>query len=64
MVVQGVPVIGSKFTEEDPVMVVARAAEVWVTKLHLDTGEKTLSEAIMTAKAVTGQVNPESMEFG
>ena len=57
MVVRGVPVIGSTFTTEDPVMVVARAADVWVTKLHLDTGEKPLSEAILTAKALTGQVN-------
>ena len=57
MVVRGVPVIGSTFTEEEPVMVVARAADVWITKLQLDKGEKRLSEAVREAMARAGQVN-------
>src|SRR6516165_3650652 len=57
MVVRGVPVIGSPFTADEPIMVVASAAGVWITKLPLDTGDKPLPEAIMTAKALTGQVN-------
>jgi heme peroxidase len=57
LVVRGVPVIGSTFTEDEPIMVVARAADVWIDKLHLDTGNQALSEAIMTAKALSGQAN-------
>ena len=57
MMVRDVPVIGPTFTAEDPIMVVARAADVWITKLHLDTGDKALSEEIKTAKAQAGEVN-------
>ena len=57
LVVRGVPVIGSIFTADEPIMVVARAADVWIDKLYLDTGHQALSEAIGTAKALSGQVN-------
>ena len=57
MVVRGVPVIGSTFIESEPVMVVARAADVWITKLQLDKGEKKLSQAMQEAMARAGQVN-------
>jgi len=57
MVVRGVPVIGSPFKADEPVMVVAQAADAWITKLPMDTGEKPLSEAMEAAKARTGQVN-------
>jgi hypothetical protein len=55
MVVRCVPVIGSKFTEKDPITVIARAADVWISKLH--TGEKELSEEIREARAQAGQAN-------
>ena len=57
LVVRGVPVIGSTFTTDEPITVIARAADVWIDKLHLDTGHQALSEAIGTAKAFSGQVN-------
>ena len=57
LVVRGVPVIGSTFTTDEPITVIARAADVWINKLHLDTGHQALSEAIGTAKALSGQVN-------
>jgi hypothetical protein len=57
LVVRGVPVIGSTFTADEPITVIARAADVWIDKLRLDTGHQALSEAIRTAKALSGQVN-------
>ena len=57
LVVRGVPVIGSTFTTDEPITVIARAADVWIDKLHLDTGHQALSEAIGTAKALSGQIN-------
>src|SRR5215813_40374 len=38
MVVRGVPVVGPAFTRDEPIMVIARAADVWIDKLDLDTG--------------------------
>jgi hypothetical protein len=55
--VSGVPVIGSAFTADEPITVVARAADVWITTLDLDTGGKALSQEIEAAKARSGQVN-------
>jgi Animal haem peroxidase len=57
LVVSGVPVIGSTFTADEPITVVARAADAWITTLDLDTGEKKLSTAIKEARARSGQVN-------
>ena len=44
--VKCVPVIGPAFTEQDPIMVVASAADVWITKLDQDTGGTQLSPAV------------------
>jgi hypothetical protein len=57
MVVRGVPAIGSTFTADEPIMVVAQVADVWITKLNLDTGDTKLSQGIMEAKQISGQVN-------
>jgi hypothetical protein len=57
LVVRDVPVIGPKgFTAGDPIIAVAQAADVWLTKLDSDTGQA-LPEEIMTAKASFGQAN-------
>ena len=58
VVVKGVPVIG-EFTEQDPIMVVAQAADAWVIKLDQDAGDK-LSPAIMQAKAQNALINPKA----
>jgi hypothetical protein len=55
VVVKGVPVIGSAFTPEAPITVIAQAADVWITKLDLDRGGQVLSPAIMDAKAQSAQ---------
>jgi hypothetical protein len=57
LVVKGVSVIGSAFTPHEPITIVARAADVWITKLDLDTGEKKPPTAIAEARARSGQVN-------
>jgi hypothetical protein len=57
LLVSGVPVIGSTFTADEPITVVARAADVWITTLDLDTGGKKLPTAIEEARARSGQVN-------
>jgi len=58
MVVRDVPVIGPKgFTVGDPIMAVAQAADIWLTKLDPDTGEKPLSQEIMDAKQLSAQIN-------
>jgi hypothetical protein len=59
VVVTSVPVIGPAFTAQDPIMVVAQAADVWVTKLDQDTGQ-VLSQAIIEAKAQNAQMNPKA----
>ena len=58
LVIRGVPVIGaSGFTPDHPIMVVAQAAEIWITKLDLETNGNSLSQEIMQAKQVSGQLN-------
>jgi hypothetical protein len=57
VVVKGVPVIGSAFTAQDPIMVVARAADVWITRLNEAAGDQELSQAIMDAKALYAQTD-------
>ena len=58
LVVRSVPVIGPDgFTAGDPIIAVARAADIWLTKLDSDTGKQALPKEIMTAKASSGQVN-------
>jgi hypothetical protein len=59
VVVKSVPVIGGTFTEQDPIMVVASAADVWITKLDQDTGNQ-LTPAIVAAKAASQQINPKA----
>ena len=54
--VRDVPVIGAKFTAGEPIMVVARAADVWIDKLDLDTGDKAIPEAIVAVKALSRQI--------
>ena len=60
LVVKGVPVIGSTFSPQEPITVVARATDAWITRLDLDLGEKALPNAIKAAKARSGQVNIQS----
>ena len=58
LVIRGVPVIGAGgFTPDHPIMVVAQAAEIWITKLDLETNGTSLSQEIMEAKQVSGQLN-------
>ena len=38
-------------------MAVAQAADIWLTKLDPDTGEKPLSQEIMDAKQLSAQIN-------
>jgi hypothetical protein len=57
LLVSGVPVVGSTFTADEPITVVARAADAWITTLALDTAEKALPPEIEAAKARSGQVN-------
>jgi Animal haem peroxidase len=57
LVVKCVPVIGSTFAPNEPITVVARAADVWITTLDLDTGKKPLSKDLMAAKARARQVS-------
>ena len=60
LVIRGVPAIGEDgFTPDHPIIVVAQAAEIWVTKLDLETqtGGGKLSPEIMEAKQVSGQVS-------
>jgi hypothetical protein len=59
VVVKSVPVIAGTFTEQDTIMVVASAADVWSTTLNQDAGDK-LSPAILEAKALSAQVNPRA----
>lgn len=59
VVVKSVPVVGPAFMAQDPIMVVAQAADAWVTKLDQDTGNK-LSPALMQAKALSAQINPSA----
>jgi hypothetical protein len=59
VVVKGVPVIGA-FTAEDPIMVVAQAADVWITTLDQDTGNMELSPEIKAAKALSEQINAKT----
>ena len=59
VVAKGVPVIGGTFTVQDPIMVVAQAADVWITTLNQSTGQK-LSQAIMDAKALYAQTDPSA----
>ncbi len=56
IVVSDVQVIGPAFTAEDPIMVVARAADVWIDKLNLATGGKVVSEDVEAALAASTQV--------
>ena len=58
--VKCVPVIGTAFTEQDPIMVVASAADVWITKLNQDTGDTEPSPAMTEARATFGQANPRA----
>jgi hypothetical protein len=58
--VKCVPVIGPAFTEQAPIMVVASAADVWITKLDQDTGGTQLSPAVAQARALHGQANPRA----
>jgi hypothetical protein len=55
--VKCVPVIGPAFTEKDPIMVVASAADVWITKLDQDMGDTEPSPDMREARALYGQVN-------
>ena len=58
LVVRNVPVIGADgFKAGDPIIAVAQAADVWLTKLDSDTGTKVLSQEIMEAKQLSGQTN-------
>lgn len=59
VVVKGVPVIGGTFTAQDPITVIAQAADVWITTLNQDTGDR-LSPAIVAAKALSAQINPRA----
>jgi hypothetical protein len=49
IVVRNVQVIGSAFTAQDPIMVVARAADVWIDKLNLATEGTVVSEDVAAA---------------
>jgi hypothetical protein len=60
MVVRGVPVIGPTFTADEPIMVVAQVADVWITRLDSDTGDTELSQEIMAAKRISAQVNVQA----
>ena len=57
LAVKGVEVTGSTFTAGEPIMVVARAADVWIDKLDLDTGATPLSAGISAVRALSGQTN-------
>jgi hypothetical protein len=58
MVVRSVPVIGPNgFKAADPIIAVAQAADIWLTKLDPDTEAKVLSEEIMGAKQISAQIN-------
>jgi hypothetical protein len=58
LVVRDVPVIGPNgFTAGDPVVAVAQAADIWLTKLDPDTDKKVLSQEIMAAKQLSAQIN-------
>jgi hypothetical protein len=59
VVVKSVPVIQGTFTAADPIMVVAKAADVWSTTLNQDTGNQ-LAPAIVAAKAAYQQLNPRA----
>jgi hypothetical protein len=40
LLVKDVPVIGGKFATDDPIMVVAQVADIWITKLEFaETGD-------------------------
>jgi hypothetical protein len=54
MVVSGVPVIGSTFAPADPIMVVARATDAWISKLPQDSGAELSPEM---QEAIADEVN-------
>jgi hypothetical protein len=65
IVVRNVKVIGPAFTAQDPIMVVARAADVWIDKLNMATEGAVVSEDVAAALeasktlAVSAQVSFE-----
>jgi hypothetical protein len=61
LVIPNVPVIGqNRFAAGDPIIAVARAADIWLTKLDPDTSKKVLSQDIMAAKQLSGQINMQA----
>ena len=60
VVVPPVPVIGPPFDPADPVTVIARAADVWITELELEAAGAQLDQPLQAAIARTEHVNPKA----
>jgi hypothetical protein len=60
MPVTDVPVIGPPFEPADPVTVIARAADVWITELELEAAGAQLDQPVQAAIARIREVNPKA----